>query len=72
MRFVEKSGKRKAVTLRYDDGVTQDIRLIERLNTYGLKATFNLHSELLGTHHLLQWEGLRIAHDKVAPQDRLL
>lgn len=41
-------GKMKAVTFRYDDGVTQDIRLIEMLDRYGPKATFNLNSELLG------------------------
>lgn len=33
----------KAVTFSYDDGVTQDIRLVEILNRYGLKATFNLN-----------------------------
>ena len=37
----------KAVTFSYDDGVTQDIRLVEILNRYNLKATFNLNSELL-------------------------
>lgn len=38
----------KAITFSYDDGVTQDVRLIELFNKYGLKATFNLNSELLG------------------------
>ena len=42
------NGKLKAVTFSYDDGVTQDIRLIEIFNKYNLKATFNLNSELLG------------------------
>lgn len=42
LRFPE--GKRKALTLSYDDGVEQDIRLIELLNRYGLKCTFNLNS----------------------------
>ena len=42
------NGKKKAITFSYDDGVTQDIRLIELFNKYGLKATFNLNSELLG------------------------
>lgn len=36
----------KAVTFSYDDGVEQDIRLIEILNKYGLKCTFNLNSGL--------------------------
>lgn len=37
------NGKKKAVTLSYDDGITQDIRLIEMLDRYGLRATFNLN-----------------------------
>ncbi len=37
---------RKAVTFSYDDGNTQDIRLTELFNHYGLKATFNLNSGL--------------------------
>ena len=37
-------GKMKAVTFSYDDGVTQDKRLIEIFNRYGLKGTFNLNS----------------------------
>lgn len=42
MRFP--GGLGKALTLSYDDGVEQDIRLIEILNRYGLKCTFNLNS----------------------------
>ena len=37
-------GVKKALTLSYDDGVKQDIRLIEILNKHGVKATFNLNS----------------------------
>ena len=42
------NGKQKAVTFSYDDGVTQDIRLIEMFDKYGLKGTFNLNSGGLG------------------------
>ncbi len=42
------NGKKKAVTFSFDDGVTQDIRLVELLNKYGLKGTFNLNSAKLG------------------------
>lgn len=63
------NGKNKAVTFSYDDGVTQDIRLIELFNKYNLKATFNLNSELLG----LEWElirnGVRVNHTKNKPED---
>ena len=44
MRFPD--GRRKALTLSYDDGVEQDIRLIEIMNRHGLKGTFNLSSGL--------------------------
>lgn len=38
---------RKALTFSFDDGITDDIRLIGILNKYGLKGTFNLNSGLL-------------------------
>lgn len=37
-------GKRKAITFSFDDGILDDIRLVEILNKYGLKATFNLNA----------------------------
>ncbi len=37
-------GKNRAVTLSYDDGVEQDIRLIQIMKEHGLKGTFNLNS----------------------------
>ena len=41
-----KDGKSKVLTLSYDDGVVQDIRLIGILNQYGIKATFNINTGL--------------------------
>lgn len=41
-------GKRKALTLSYDDGTVQDRRLVELMNRYGIKGTFNLNSGTLG------------------------
>lgn len=40
-------GKRKAVTLSYDDGTVDDRRMVEILNQYGVKATFHLNSSWL-------------------------
>ncbi|MCH5288088.1 MAG: polysaccharide deacetylase family protein [Christensenellaceae bacterium] len=37
-------GRKKALTLSYDDGVEQDARLIQILDRHGLRATFNLNS----------------------------
>lgn len=44
MRFPK--GRAKALTLSYDDGVQQDIRLLSILNKYGLKCTFNINTGL--------------------------
>lgn len=42
-------GKKKAFTLSFDDGVTDDRRFIGIINRFGLKGTFNLNSYSL-TH----------------------
>lgn len=57
-------GKMKAVTFSYDDGVTQDQRLIRILDKYGLKCTFNLNSGLLGKPGSLVREDVTVAHVK--------
>lgn len=62
-------GKKKAVTFSFDDGVTQDIRLIEILNKYNLKATFNINSSLLGKKNELVRNGKTVRHDKIDPDD---
>ena len=61
--------KKKFLTFSYDDAVTQDIRLIELFNKYGMKATFNINSELLGKSGELIREGVRVDHIKVKPED---
>ena len=62
-------GKNKAVTFSFDDGVKQDVRLIEILNRYGLKGTFNLNSSLLGLQGSLDRNGRTVRHDKVRACD---
>lgn len=42
--------KMKAITFSFDDGIQQDKRLIEILDRYSLKATFNLNSGLFDKH----------------------
>lgn len=39
-----KDGKSKVLTLSYDDGTVQDIRLIGILDKYGIKGTFNINT----------------------------
>ena len=59
----------KALTLSFDDGITQDIRFIELLNKYGLKCTFNLNSGLFGKKGIVNvkpnGEIIQIQHNKI-------
>lgn len=57
-------GKTKAITFSYDDGVLQDKRLIEMLDKYGLKCTFNINSGFLGKSGSLVREDVTVAHCK--------
>lgn len=63
------NGKKKAVTFSFDDGVTQDKRLIEIFDRYGLKCTFNLNSGLLGRKNTLQFKSATVVHNKVLPEE---
>ncbi|MBP3706981.1 MAG: polysaccharide deacetylase family protein [Clostridia bacterium] len=63
------AGKMKAVTFSFDDGVTQDKRLIEIFDKYGLKCTFNINSELLGKAGSLIIGDVTVAHVKPRPQE---
>lgn len=60
---------KKAITFSFDDGVTQDIRLIQILNKYGLKATFNLNSSYLGCPGSLVRENSVVSHYKVKAEE---
>lgn len=59
----------KYVTFSFDDGVTQDKRLVELFNKYGLKCTFNLNSSLLGLKGGWEFEGKWLSHNKVKPSE---
>lgn len=63
------NGKNKAITFSYDDGIIQDIRLIEIFNKYNLKATFNINSELLGMDNTVICEGVCVNHKKNSADD---
>ena len=55
MRFPE--GRAKALTFSYDDGVEQDIRLVDILNKHGMKGTFNINSGLYAPEGTVYPEG---------------
>lgn len=41
-------GKRKALTLSFDDGKVTDKQFVQLINSYNIKSTFNLNSGLFG------------------------
>ncbi len=59
----------KYLTLSFDDGVRQDKRLVELLNKYGLKATFNLNSSYLGLKNTRNYNGKVINLTRVSPEE---
>lgn len=48
----------KAITFSYDDGNEQDLQLLEILNTYGMKATFNVNTGLDRNHGTWKYHDL--------------
>ena len=54
-------GFRKAVTFSYDDGVESDRKLLDILNRYHLKGTFNLNAGLLGSPDSWDCKGFQVA-----------
>lgn len=64
-RLLWPGGKRKALTLSYDDGIDQDRRLLKLLNKYGEKCTFNLNSGLLGTKGRVSAGKKEVPHNKI-------
>ncbi len=69
MQGFKNSGKLKAVTFSFDDGITQDIRLINLFNKYGLKCTFNINSELLNKKGILIRNDVPVSHYKIWKED---
>lgn len=57
MRLRFPGGKAKAFTMSYDDGVQQDVRLIEIMRKNGVKGTFNIGAGLFAKEGTVYPEG---------------
>jgi len=62
-------GRTKALTMSYDDGVTQDKRLIEIFNKYGIRGTFNLNSGSFGQQDELVRKDYRVNHSHIPAEE---
>ncbi|MCR5154674.1 MAG: polysaccharide deacetylase family protein [Lachnospiraceae bacterium] len=58
----------KALTFSFDDGVESDKRLVELLNKYGLKCSFNLNSGLFGDEGTWDCNGFTVKRFKEIPK----
>lgn len=54
-------GLRKAVTFSFDDGVRQDLRLVELFRRYGIRATFNLNSGMMDQPHTWNYREIEVS-----------
>lgn len=54
-----KDGKKKALTMSYDDGRNFDLRLLQIFNLHGIRATFHLNSSKLGEEGFIAAEDVR-------------
>ena len=59
----------KYLTFSYDDGVRQDIRLIELFRRYGMKGTFNMNTGSLGHVGHIMHQGFDVCFDKVCADE---
>ena len=68
-RLLWPNGRRKAFTLSYDDGITQDRRLVDMFNKYAVKATFNLNSGLFGRRGVVSAGKKQASHNKLTAEE---
>ncbi|MBE6595503.1 MAG: polysaccharide deacetylase [Ruminococcaceae bacterium] len=52
-------GKRRALTMSYDDGKTEDLQLLEIFDRYGIRGSFHLNSGKIGSDTYVTEENVR-------------
>lgn len=61
-------GKTKCLTLSYDDGVEQDLRLMEMMRAHGVCGTFNLNPGLFGRAGRVTGGKREVSHNKLSAE----
>ncbi|WP_432422539.1 polysaccharide deacetylase family protein [Thermoanaerobacterium saccharolyticum] len=56
-------GKKKALTMSYDDGQVYDRRLVDIFNKYGIKGTFNLNSGMFDAEPYVSKDEIKELYD---------
>lgn len=68
--FTYPKGKYKALIMSYDDGTSQDIKLVALFNKNNIVGTFNLNSGILGTKRGWKQKG-KMVYQKYVSKDSL-
>lgn len=58
-------GREKCLTLSFDDGTVEDVRICTLLRSHGLHATFNISTGIMGQQDRLFQRGHEMMHDKL-------
>ena len=60
---------KKIVTFSIDDGTLDDFKVVEIMNRYGIKGTFNINSGRMGTGGIFRQHDTDIKHYRVKEED---
>ena len=69
MEMLFDGGKRKALTLSYDDGTIHDRRLVAMMNEYGIRGTFNLNSGMFSQKGTAVINGYETDMSRIAAEE---
>ena len=69
LEMLFKDGKRKALTLSYDDGTIHDRKLVQMMNRYGIRGTFNLNSGLFSQKEQKVINGIETDRSKIDAEE---
>lgn len=69
MEMLFDGGKRKVLTLSYDDGTIHDRRLVAMMNEYGIRGTFNLNSGMFSQKGTAVINGYETDMSRIAAEE---
>lgn len=69
MEMLFDGGKRKALTLSYDDGTIHDRKLVAMMNEYGIRGTFNLNSGMFSQKGTAVINGYETDMSRIAAEE---
>lgn len=69
LEMLFRDGKRRALTLSYDDGTIHDRKLVQLMNKYGIRGTFNLNSGLFSQKEQKVIDGVETDRSRIDAEE---